>query len=181
MNLSPRFLSKGKAALIFQKRWRDRQRRLHGRRFARTVRLYSRIVERLVITIRGRKVSNIEHFSQRTESLNKGGTSRVAFAELNQNVLENFMNKLVLGLVASVTLFAAAPAGAQVFIGADSGGAGVQLGPVGVGVGPRFSDDRYYRRGYDANAYYGSDCRLIRSRVVTPGGRVVFRTRQVCG
>jgi len=91
------------------------------------------------------------------------------------------MNKLVLGLVASVILFAAAPAGAQVFIGADSGGAGVQLGPVGVGVGPRFSDDRYYRRGYDANAYYGSDCRLIRSRVVTPGGRVVFRTRQVCG
>jgi hypothetical protein len=49
-------------------------------------------------------------------------------------------------------------------------------------VGPRFSDDGYYhRRGYDANAYYGGDCRLIRSRVVTPSGRVVFRTRQVCG
>ena len=92
------------------------------------------------------------------------------------------MNKLVFGLVASVVLFATVPAGAQVFIGADSGGAGVQLGPVGVGVGPRFSDDGYYhRRGYDANAYYGSDCRLIRSRVVTPSGRVVFRTRQVCG
>jgi len=89
------------------------------------------------------------------------------------------MSKLVFGLVASVVLFAAAPAGAQVFIGADSGGAGVQLGPVGVGVGPRFSDDRYYRRGYDANAYDG-DCRLIRSRVVTPSGRVVIRTRQVC-
>ena len=91
------------------------------------------------------------------------------------------MNKLVLGLVASVTLFAAAPAGAQVFIGADSGGAGVQLGPVGVGVGPRFSDDGYYhRRGYNANAYYGGDCRLIRSRVVTPSGRVVVRTRRAC-
>jgi hypothetical protein len=51
-----------------------------------------------------------------------------------------------------------------------------------VGVGPRFSDDGYYhRRGYDTNAYYGGDCRLIRSRVVTPSGRVVFRTRQVCG
>ena len=91
------------------------------------------------------------------------------------------MNKLVFGLVASVLLVVAAPASAQVFIGADSGGAGVQLGPVGVGVGPRFSDDRYYRGGYDANAYYSGDCRLIRSRVVTPSGRVVFRTRQVCG
>ena len=91
------------------------------------------------------------------------------------------MSKLVFGLVASVVLFAAAPAGAQVFIGADSGGAGVQLGPVGVGVGPRFSDDGYYhRRGYDANAYYGGDCRLIRSRVVTPSGRVVVRTRRAC-
>jgi hypothetical protein len=91
------------------------------------------------------------------------------------------MNKLVFGLVTSLVLVVAAPASAQVFIGADSGGAGVQLGPVGVGAGPRFSDDRYYRRGYDANAYYDGDCRLIRSRVVTPSGRVVFRTRQVCG
>jgi hypothetical protein len=50
-----------------------------------------------------------------------------------------------------------------------------------VGVGPRFSDDGYYhRRGYDANAYYGGDCHLIRSRVVTPSGRVVVRTRRAC-
>jgi hypothetical protein len=56
----------------------------------------------------------------------------------------------------------------------------VQVGPVGAGVGPRFSGDGYYhRRGYDANAY--GDCRLVRSRVVTPGGHVVFRTRRVCG
>jgi len=96
--------------------------------------------------------------------------------------LENTMNKLVFGLVAAAVLVVAAPASAQVFIGADSGGAGVQIGPVGAGVGPRFSDDGYYhRRGYDANAYYRGDCRLIRSRVVTPGGHVVFRTRQVCG
>jgi hypothetical protein len=91
------------------------------------------------------------------------------------------MNKLVFGLVAAAALVVAAPASAQVFIGADSGGAGVQLGPVGVGVGPRFSDDGYYRRrGYNANAYYGGDCRLIRSRVVTPSGRVVVRTRRAC-
>jgi hypothetical protein len=92
------------------------------------------------------------------------------------------MNKLVLGLVASAVLAVATPASAQVFIGADSGGAGVQLGPVGAGVGPRFSDDGYYhRRGYDANAHYARDCRLVRSRVMTPGGNVVLRTRRVCG
>jgi hypothetical protein len=90
------------------------------------------------------------------------------------------MNKLVFGLVASAVLLVAAPASAQVFIGADSGGAGVQVGPIGAGVGPRFSGDGYYhRRGYDANAY--GDCRLVRSRVVTPGGHVAFRTRRVCG
>ena len=67
-------------------------------------------------------------------------------------------------VVAAAALVVAAPASAQVFIGADSGGAGVQLGPVGVGVGPRFSDDGYYhRRGYDANAYYNGECRLVRS------------------
>src|SRR6185312_4083337 len=94
---------------------------------------------------------------------------------------ENAMNKLVFGLVAAAVLVVAAPVSAQVFIGADSGGAGVQLGPLGVGVGPRFSDDGYYhRRGYDANAYYSGDCRLIRSRVATPSGRMVFRTRRVC-
>ena len=44
------------------------------------------------------------------------------------------MNKLVFGLVAAAVLVVAAPVSAQVFIGADSGGAGVQLGPLGVGL-----------------------------------------------
>ena|SRR5579872_2351023 len=96
------------------------------------------------------------------------------------------MKKLLFVVAAAATLCVAAPAGAQVFIGADGGGAGVQLGPVGVGVGPRFSGDNYYRgNGYDANAYYnGNDsyegCRMIRSRVRTPSGHVVYRTRRIC-
>jgi hypothetical protein len=91
------------------------------------------------------------------------------------------MTKLLFVAAAAATLCLAAPASAQVFIGADNGGAGVQLGPLGVGVGPRFSDDRYYhRRGYDANAYYANDCRMIRSRVVTRNGHVTYRTRQIC-
>ena len=93
------------------------------------------------------------------------------------------MKRLLFVVAAIATLGIAAPAGAQVFMGADSGGVGVQLGPLGVGVGPRFSDDRYYRHEnyYGANAYYTNDCRLIRSRVMTPSGRVVVRTRRVCG
>lgn len=91
------------------------------------------------------------------------------------------MKKILVGLLAVAALGVALPASAQVFIGADSRGAGVQLGPVGVGMGPRFSDDGYYhRRGYEANAYYNGDCRLVRSRIVTPSGRVVYRTRQLC-
>jgi hypothetical protein len=91
------------------------------------------------------------------------------------------MTKLLFVGVALAAVALATPASAQVFIGADNGGAGVQLGPLGVGVGPRFSDDRYYhRRGYDSNAYYANDCRMIRSRVVTRNGHVTYRTRRIC-
>ena len=92
------------------------------------------------------------------------------------------MKKLLFVVAAAATLGLAVPASAQVFLGADSYGAGLQLGPLGVGVGPRFSDGRYYshHRGYRANAYYRSHCRPVRSRVARPNGRVVYRTRQVC-
>ena len=92
------------------------------------------------------------------------------------------MKKVIFVAVAAVTLGLAVPASAQVFLGADSYGAGVQFGPLGVGVGPRFSDDRYYhrRRGYRANAYYRDNCHQVRARVVRRDGRVVYRTRQVC-
>jgi len=90
------------------------------------------------------------------------------------------MSKLLFVAAAIAALGVAAPASAQVFIGADRGGAGVQVGPLGVGVGPRFSDDGYYhRRGYEANAYYGDDCRLIRTRIVRHG-HVTYRTRRIC-
>jgi len=101
------------------------------------------------------------------------------------------MTKLLFVAVAAVALGIAAPASAQVFIGSDYGGTGVRVGPVGVGVGPRFSDDRYvgrrgydgygYRRGYYANAGYGNDCRMVRTRIVTRNGNEVFRTRRICG
>jgi hypothetical protein len=91
------------------------------------------------------------------------------------------MRKLLFAAAAVAALGVAAPASAQIFLGADQSGAGVQLGPLGVGVGPRFSDDGYYhRRGYDAKAYYnGNDCRMVRTRVVRHG-HVRYRTRQIC-
>ena len=91
------------------------------------------------------------------------------------------MKKLLFGLAAAGALFVAAPASAQVYFGADPGGVGVQVGPVGAGVGPRYWDDRRYRsRAYRDSYAYGGDCRTIRSRTVTPSGREVIRTRRVC-
>jgi len=85
------------------------------------------------------------------------------------------MKKLLFATVAAATLGLAAPASAQFFVGADPGGVGVQVGPVGAGVGPRF--DRGYRH-YGAYAY--GDCRTMRERIVTPSGRVIFKTRRIC-
>ena len=58
------------------------------------------------------------------------------------------MRKLWLGVAAATAmLFAAAPASAQVYLGADPGGVGIQVGPLGIGVGPDYWDyhHRYWR------------------------------------
>jgi hypothetical protein len=77
------------------------------------------------------------------------------------------------------TLGIAVPASAQVFVGADAGGAGVRVGPVGVGVGPDYGwrHRHYYGDDY---AYSPGGCRVIRDRVVTPSGRVIIRTHRDC-
>lgn len=90
------------------------------------------------------------------------------------------MRRLLFVAAAIAALGVAAPAGAQIFLGADDRGAGVQVGPIGVGVGPGFSDQGYYdRRGYEANAYEANDCHVVRSRVVRHG-HVSYRTRRIC-
>jgi len=83
------------------------------------------------------------------------------------------MKKFLFAATAAAALVAAAPASAQVFVGADPWGAGVRVGPFGVGVGPGYG----WHDGYYA---YGSDCRLIRERIVTPGGRIIIKTHRVC-
>ena len=52
---------------------------------------------------------------------------------------------------------------AQVYLGADPGGVGVQVGPIGAGIGPR-----YHQRYLNDYAYAPGECRLIRERIVTP-------------
>ncbi len=77
------------------------------------------------------------------------------------------MKRLILGSAAAAALLIAAPAGAQVYLGADPGGAGVRVGPFSAGVGTPYS-------------YREPDCRIVRERIVTPDGRVVFRSQRVC-
>jgi hypothetical protein len=83
------------------------------------------------------------------------------------------MRTILLTTVAAVGLCAAVPASAQVYFGADPGGAGVQVGPFGFGLGPRY--DRFYR-DYD----YAYGCPLVRERIVTPRGDVIYRMRRSC-
>src|SRR6478735_11527260 len=87
---------------------------------------------------------------------------------------EDVMRKLLMAAAAAGTLVATVPASAQIYLGADPDGAGVQVGPFGFGVGPRYGwrGDEYYA--------YGADCPVVRERVVTPDGRVIYRTQRVC-
>jgi hypothetical protein len=84
------------------------------------------------------------------------------------------MKKLLLAAAAGAALLVAVPASAQVYLGADPGGAGVEVGPFGFGVGPR------YNRWHDHDYGYARDCRVFRDRVVTPNGRVIYRTHRDC-
>jgi hypothetical protein len=90
------------------------------------------------------------------------------------------MKRLLLAAAAAITLIAAAvPASAQFYAGVGPGGAGVQLGPVGAGIGPAYGWHDPYWRG-DRYAYYAGDCRVIRERTITAGGEVFYTTRRVC-
>ncbi len=75
---------------------------------------------------------------------------------------------------ALLTLGASVPASAQVYFGAGPGG-------VGVGVGdPYYNDWGWRHRHHYWRGDYASDCRVIRERIVTPSGRVIYRSRQIC-
>jgi opacity protein-like surface antigen len=83
--------------------------------------------------------------------------------------------KRILAVIAAFAIM-----GAAALTAANAQGVGVQVGPIGagVGVGPYgYGDGRYHQRDYG----YASDCRVIRQRTETPSGRVIVRSRRVCG
>ncbi len=87
------------------------------------------------------------------------------------------MKKLLFGVAAAALFAALTPANAQVYMGADPGGVGVQVGPLGVGVGPDYWSPRHrYWRDYA----YAPECRVVRERIVTRHDHVIWRTRRVC-
>jgi hypothetical protein len=80
------------------------------------------------------------------------------------------MRKLLVGALAAGALaIAAVPASAEFWAGADEGGVGVRVGPLGVGVGPDYA----WRDGY-----YG--CRMVSERTITPSGRVIVERHRIC-
>ena len=90
------------------------------------------------------------------------------------------MKRLLFAVVAATTLGISVPASAQLYGGVGPGGAGVQVGPFGAGVGPAY--DPYWggrHRGYAAYGYAG-ECRVMRQRIVTPSGRMIIKTRRIC-
>ena len=82
------------------------------------------------------------------------------------------MKKLL--IIAALVLAGSVPASAQIYFGAGPGGVGVGVG--GPGYGPDYG---WRHRGYYRDAYAG-DCRVVRQRIVTRYGRVIYRMRQIC-
>lgn len=80
------------------------------------------------------------------------------------------MKKLLLIAAAFAALTVAVPASAQVNIRAGENGVGVRVGPA---------PDRGVHRGHWRRSQARS-CRVVKTRTVTPGGRVIVKTRRVC-
>jgi hypothetical protein len=88
------------------------------------------------------------------------------------------MKTLLVATALTAAVVVATPASAQFYAGAGPGGVGVEVGPFGAGVGPRYDwRDRPYTDGYYAAS---ADCRTVRERIETPSGRVIFKTRRIC-
>lgn len=72
------------------------------------------------------------------------------------------MKIAILGAVIAATVIGALPASAEVVI---------RAGGNGVGVHERHNGD--WRRHH-------AECRVVKTRTVTPGGRVIIKTRRSC-
>ena len=91
------------------------------------------------------------------------------------------MRQFLFAAAAIGTLIGAAPASAQVYFGGDRGG-------VEFGIGPRH-DHEWRDHEWGDHAWRGrswrsygsaSECRVVRERIETSRGRVIFRTHREC-
>src|SRR5262249_46544084 len=83
-----------------------------------------------------------------------GATSARLKRGVRRSKKEDFLRTLLLAAATGVLLIGTIPASAQIYGGVDPYGAGVQVGPFGFGVGPRYD---YGLRGGEYYAY-GADC-----------------------
>lgn len=83
------------------------------------------------------------------------------------------MKLAIMGAVFAATIISALPASAQVVVRTDSNG---------VVVSQRHNDDWRRRENMRHREWrrHRADCRTIRTRIVTPSGRVIIKTRRSC-
>jgi hypothetical protein len=95
----------------------------------------------------------------------------------NRTKRKGSMKKLLLIAAAVAAVIFAAPASAQVNIRAGESGVKVRVGGPGPHVHRHHRVHRHHHvRGHFARGH----CRSVTSRTVTPGGRVIVKTRRVC-
>ena len=128
----------------------------------------------LIVAVNGARAESVDPQTACTpDALGRGGDKKEK---------EEVMRNLLMAAATGALLVAAVPASAQVYMGADPGGAGVQVGPFGFGVGPRYGYDRWRGDEYRGDAYYayGAECPLVKERIVTADGRRIIRTHRSC-
>ena len=90
------------------------------------------------------------------------------------------MRQFLFAAAAISTLMAAAPASAQLSFGSDRRGVEFGVGPRHDGWRDHDSRDPEGRgRGWRTYGYAG-ECQVVRERIETPRGRVIFRTHREC-
>ena len=89
------------------------------------------------------------------------------------------MSRTILAAVAATVVFA----GAHLASAADNNSGrykgGADIGPQGQCFSPPDCGGREETNGYRARSSYGS-CPIVRERVVTDNGRVIFRRHRAC-
>lgn len=92
------------------------------------------------------------------------------------------MKFAILGAVIAATVLGALPASAQVEIRTERSGVVVQERYNGYEQGRHRGWEQRRHRGWEHARWRRNhaECRVVRSRIVTPSGRVIIKTRRSC-